>query len=190
MSFADFPIEVVENILRRIFVKNSEAIKLEIVCKSFKEAMDKYYDRTKLEDFVCKSCYEKSYSTVEVIKCKNCPFNKFSHDSNCKTKQLRLGGGYNIVNFKKCFSCQEFCDKHKLECENGKLKVRGICGFCIGCLSYKLNKRECVDCGLEFMTIFEGKNAYCLSCLPKAKPKIKINPEWKEVLLTDEPSCY
>lgn len=188
-TILDLPIDVLGIILRKTFVTNWQAIKLEIVCKNFKEAMNKYQDRSKQEDFVCKGCYHKSYSIVKVNKCKNCPYDDFSHDGNCKTLKLRTGGYY-TTEIKKCISCGQFCNKHKSSCEYGEIKVRGICGFCCSCLSYKLGMYECNECGLEFMSPFKGKEPYCLKCLPKVKPKFKINPEWREILLTDEPFCY
>lgn len=52
-----------------------------------------------------------------------------------------------------------------------------------------MRKRECINCALEFMSSYSGKNVYCLQCLPFFRPDIEIKPEWKQILDTDEPFC-
>ena len=190
-SFTDLPVDVLELILRKTFLKdgNYKPMKLELVCNKFKEVMDKYYDRCSKTDFVCKGCYSKYFCLNKVLKCENCPYIDFSHSDNCKTKKMRRGGGYKQEYVKKCNECDYLDNKHKKNCKYGKIKVRGIKGFCPSCLC-DLTVKECTECGLEFMSLFKGKESYCLSCLPICRPKIKINPEWKEILSTDEPFCY
>lgn len=188
-SLTDLPVEVLELILRKTFLKdgNYKSMKLELVCRNFKLAMDKYYDRSSKIDFVCKGCYHKDFCLKEILKCENCPYIEFSHDDNCKTKKLR--SGYKKEYVKKCNECDSLDGKHKENCKYGMIRVRGIKGFCPSCLC-RLKVKECTDCGLEFMSLFEGKESYCLSCFPIFRPKIKINPEWKDILSTDEPFCY
>jgi hypothetical protein len=186
MSLIGLPTEVLELILRKTFMRNYNVLRLEIVCKNFKQIMNKYYDRFKAEDFVCKGCNYKPYTNSCISKCKNCPYDNFLHNKECETPKL-ITGGYNTVEFKRCDKCGRSCDDHAPTCKFGAIKVRGIKNFCHMCLYFGYDKNSCLNCGLEFMSISEK---YCLTCLPKIKPNYRVRPEYKQILPTDEPFCY
>jgi hypothetical protein len=184
MSFSSFPVDVVGLILRPTFVGNDkfQSMKLELVCKSFKEAMDKYYDKCTIVGFVCKGCNRENFTWKKVLKCENCPYTEFSHDNNCKTKRMRKGG-YKTEFVKKCKECGGLEDKHEKNCKNGVKKIRGIQGFCPYCLC-NLKVKECRKCSFEFMSTLSSNFLHCISCMPTQ------NLKCRNILPTDEPFCY
>lgn len=178
MSLLELPGEIIEIIIKKTFINNPFI--LEIVCKTFKNILDKYFDRGKMEDFMCKSCNEKSYSICESGSWMDCE----CHIKGCKTRV------YKITECMHCNFCGENCDIHNpIICENAQIRVRGICGFCYDCL-FNINKYECLRCGLEFMSTDKELEPFCQQCLPIFRSYPIINPERKQILPTDEPFCY
>lgn len=171
-TFVSLPNEVVELIIKKCFYDNFTLQTLNIVCKTITKIFDKYADKTKKEDFICKECYHESFSKTMFLK----------YDEQT--------GRSSYITVKICSSCNIYCGNHNIRCNYGLIKIRGIKGFCIYCLSYAIEKLECKNCGLEFMSSYSGKNPYCLKCLSKFKPEMKISPEWKQILPIDEPFCY
>jgi hypothetical protein len=189
MSILDLPTEVLSVILRKTFVGNMTCMRLENVCKNFKEVMNTFYDRCKKEDFVCKSCVDKSYTFILKFRCNECPYEKCQHSNDCMGPKLILTESTHKI----CNSCNWLCTKHKPKCMYGIMCIRGILGFCNKCL-YNLSKKECVQRGLEIMTTYKGNNTYCIPCLrifkPKTKELSKVSSDYKDIFPTDEPFCY
>lgn len=97
-----------------------------------------------------------------------------------------------------CKSITKIFDRYADKCTNGTLtckecftkKRRGIKGFCIQCLAYRMDDAECDKCGLEFISSCRGRNIFCLKCMPKRLRIKETYPKMKQFFRSDEPFCY
>lgn len=202
MSFQNLPEDIQRIIVRKCLLQKNSP-RLSVVCKLFHETIKEYYTIASLNEFVCRSCEKTHIECLKAQVCSSCRCisdyysRKPKHYPKCKSLIARDCQ----IAANQCTKCKGFgyagsCTlggkpviNHNKNCDFHEKRVRGICGICIKCLP-RLNCRECGNCGLEFMTPYKGTTAYCHTCLPEFNNNFTINPEWKEILPTEEPFCF